>query len=156
MGKDLFHTYPPFHHSLLNLNDICQKQFQVSFLEFITTGEQDLSYFPPVQTHLAIIALELALAELWKSWGLTPQGVVGHSLGEYAALCVAGVLSTNHCLSLVYKLARLLQEKCKSGTYGMLATKCDPKTASRILERNEFGTCTIACINGPRSTVISG
>ncbi|CZR53424.1 uncharacterized protein PAC_03302 [Phialocephala subalpina] len=155
MGKVLFNTCPPFRQSLQTLNDICQKQFQVSFLDLVTSDE-DLASFQPVQIHLAIVSVELALANLWKSWGLIPQAVIGHSLGEFAALCVADVLSVSDCLRLVATRARLLQAKCEPGTHGMLAIQGDLSIVKQVLERKVFGTCAVACLNGPLSTVVSG
>ncbi|KUJ14328.1 ketoacyl-synt-domain-containing protein [Mollisia scopiformis] len=156
MGKGLFETCPPFRQSLRTLNDICQEQSQVSFLDFITAEKGDLRSFQPVQIHLAIVSLQLALADLWKSWGFIPQAVVGHSLGEFAALCVAGVLSARDCLYLVAMRAKLLQERCEPGAYGMLAVQADRKMMERVLEGNDFTTCAIACLNGPSSSIVSG
>lgn len=111
----------------------------------------------PVQVQLAIVSIELSLAALWKSLGVTPAAVIGHSLGEYAALCVAGVLSLSDCLCLVGHRARLMLANCQRDTQAMLAMTCSvAETETLLSNSSSFRHCEIACANGPSATVISG
>lgn len=156
MGKDLFHTSPRFRSKILKLQTWCDWLGFPSFLDIIVNGEMSMKRKKPVQVQLAIVCLEIALAETWKSWGIMPDLVIGHSLGEYAALCVAGVLSVMDTLFLVGKRATLLAEKCEPGTYAMLAVVSDAAALQELLDAPEFESCEIACLNTATSTVVSG
>jgi acyl transferase domain-containing protein len=92
------------------------------------------------------------LAELWQSWGIAPAAVMGHSVGEYAAACVAGILTLEDGLRLVAQRARLMQSLPKNGS--MLSVLAEEALVARAVER--FASVSIAAINGPRHVVISG
>lgn len=156
MGKDLYETCPAFRNSILSSQSECQWLGLPAFVDLITDASVDLTRTQSVQNQLAIVALEIALADLWKSWGIQPSLVIGHSLGEYSALCVAGVLSLSDTLYLVGHRALLLQKKCEAGAYAMLAVRSPAKSVQEILDGEHLGTCEISCFNGPHSTVVSG
>src|SRR5262249_51416726 len=101
----------------------------------------------------ALFTLEYALTELLKSWGIRPDAVMGHSVGEYAAACAAGVFSPEEGLRLVVERARLMQALGTPG--GMAAVFADEQTAARAIEPYR-DRLSIAGVNGPRQTVISG
>ncbi|KAJ3514348.1 hypothetical protein NLJ89_g2425 [Agrocybe chaxingu] len=105
----------------------------------------------------AIFALQYALAKLWLAWGLQPVAVVGHSLGEYAALVIAGVLTLRDALIIVATRARRLLEKCTPKETGMVAVGLEPVRMQSILEsREEFTNLSISCFNSPKDCVVSG
>ncbi|RFU33276.1 hypothetical protein B7463_g3074, partial [Scytalidium lignicola] len=156
MGKELFHTCPRFRDRILRLQTLCDWLGFPSFLDIVVNNEMSMKRKKPVQVQLAIVCLEIALAELWQSWGIHPDLVIGHSLGEYAALCVAGVLSVTDALFLVGQRAILLSKKCTPGTYAMLSVVSDPEALQELLGNNEFSGCEISCKNTQTSTVVSG
>ena len=104
-------------------------------------------------TQPALFALEYALAELWQSWGVEPDIVLGHSVGEYAAACVAGVMSLEDGLALIAERARLMQSVKRHGK--MAVVFAPPEQVTPALAKH-CGRVVIAVINGPENTVISG
>lgn len=98
----------------------------------------------------ALFILEYALAQLWKSWGVTPTAVIGHSAGDYAAACVAGVLSLQDALALVVLRGQLF-ETVPAGA--MLAVDLPEKTLRPLLDDLALD---IAAVNAPDACVASG
>lgn len=155
MGAELYHMLPSFRTSLDSFQDLCDAQGLDRFVDLII-GAQDVATATACQTQLALAALEVAMAHLLRSLGLKPKLVMGHSLGEYAALCVAGVLSVSDMLYLVHTRASLIQEHCTAHAYSMLAVGISSDEAAGLLRQSSCHTCQIACINAPDMMVISG
>ena len=105
-------------------------------------------------TQPALFALEYALAELWASWGVVPDIVLGHSVGEYAAACVAGVMSLEDGLALIAERARLMQSVQRHGKMAVVFAPQD--RVARADCGHAAATVVVAVINGPENTVISG
>jgi iterative type I PKS product template protein len=97
--------------------------------------------------------IQVALSRMWSSWGIKPTAVIGHSLGEYAALHVAGVISASDMILLVGRRAQLLERDCTKYTHGMLAVKSNVETMEKLLGDK---MTEVACINGPEETVLCG
>ncbi|RDL40910.1 putative Polyketide synthase [Venustampulla echinocandica] len=154
MAKQLFETCTPFRESVQSLHDLAVWQEFPSFLNLFTDDVTDGISASPVQTQLAIVVLEMSLANLWKSWGVEPDLVIGYSLGEYVALYVSGVLSAHDVLFLVGNRARLMGERCEIGSYSMLAVQASPEDLEEPLKA--YPTSNVACRGAPRSTVVSG
>ncbi|KAI4254023.1 MAG: hypothetical protein LQ352_003346 [Teloschistes flavicans] len=153
MGKQLYEAFSDFRKNIQRFDQLARKQGFPSFQHIITTADGNIDEFTPVVVQLATTCMQMALARLWLSWGIVPQAVVGHSLGEYAALNIAGVLSEADTIYLVGKRAILLQEDCQRGTHAMLAVKASVSTIGGFLGDQKF---EVACINGPDDTVLGG
>ncbi|MFB2970446.1 beta-ketoacyl synthase N-terminal-like domain-containing protein [Aerosakkonema sp. BLCC-F183] len=97
----------------------------------------------------ALFAIEYALAKLWMSWGVHPQGAIGHSIGEYVAACLAGVFSLEEALSLVAVRGKLMQQMLPGS---MLAVPLTAQQVQPLLD-NEL---ELAAINAPSLCVVSG
>lgn len=155
LGKEFYAHYSVFRECIDEFDQVAQVHGFPSFLPLITGSESDVTKLSPIIVQLGLACFEMALARLWGSWGIKPAVVLGHSLGEYAALNVAGVLSASDTIYLVGARARLLMEKCTAGTHAMLATMGSVETVTEALGPKAAGI-NIACINGPRETVLSG
>jgi phthiocerol/phenolphthiocerol synthesis type-I polyketide synthase E len=97
----------------------------------------------------AVFVVEYALAKLWMEWGIFPQAMIGHSLGEYVAACLAGVFSLEDALMLVAKRARLI-ESLPAGS--MLALPLGPEDVRSLLGND----LSLSAINGSSLCVVSG
>lgn len=157
MGSELYHGSTIFREMVDRCIEICAKNDFPPFLEAITNASIDFAQLSPIQTQLAVLVLEIALAAVWASEaGVKPSMVAGHSLGEYAALHVAGVLSLVDVLYLVGNRARLLSQWCEAGSCAMLAIAAPVEDVRALLEARPETSCEVACVNGPRATVVSG
>ncbi|KAL8709007.1 MAG: hypothetical protein Q9220_006216 [cf. Caloplaca sp. 1 TL-2023] len=157
MGLRLYETVTAFRENIRDCDDICIQHGFPSFLNMITDSSLDVTSLPPIQVQLGTVSLQFALAKLWQSWGLEPSVIIGHSLGEYPALCIAGVISTSDMLWLVGKRAKLMSQTCTPGTHAMLAVQMPADTLrDTILDWQFHTTCEVACINGPNASVVSG
>ena len=152
IARQLFETVSQFRADLQRFDHIGQSQGFASFLPLIDGSATSLEELGPVITQLGTSCVQMALARLWASWGVFPSAVVGHSLGEYAALHIAGVLSASDAIFLIGTRAQLLVKHCSVGTHSMLAVKASLPIINPHLVRTN---CEIACINGPNETVIS-
>ncbi|WP_019634550.1 type I polyketide synthase [Actinomadura atramentaria] len=97
----------------------------------------------------AVFAVEYALARLWTAWGITPAAVTGHSLGAYAAACVAGIIDLDDAVPLVVERGRLL-ESLPTGT--MLAVQLSEDEVAPLLPP----ALSVAAVNGPGRTTVTG
>ncbi|MBF0396791.1 MAG: SDR family NAD(P)-dependent oxidoreductase, partial [Desulfobacterales bacterium] len=102
----------------------------------------------------ALFAIQVGLSELWRSWGICPDAVVGHSLGEIAAAHVAGVLTLEDAVSIIFHRSRL-QHKTE-GKGRMLAASVSYQNAKIILAQGYEDIVSIAAINSPNSVTFSG
>lgn len=154
MGRQLYETQPTFRSHLDRCAEILQPLLDRPLLDVMYPADESVSPLDEtVYTQPALFALEYALAELWKSWGITPTIVIGHSLGEYAAACIAGVFELEDGLKLVAARARLMQALPQDGA--MVAVFASPAQLLPFLAPFAKDVA-IAAENGPQHTVISG
>jgi len=100
----------------------------------------------------ALFVFQYALARLWQSWGVTPSAVIGHSIGEYAAACLAGVMTLEEGLHLVIERGRLMSEAPGNGA---MAAVLAPE--QRVREHVTFShQLALAAVNGAENVVLSG
>ncbi|KAL4758755.1 ketoacyl-synt-domain-containing protein [Aspergillus foveolatus] len=153
MGREYFEYFSVFRTEICRLDQIGQSLGFPSVLPVMQSAERDIGLFSTTAVQLASVYMQVALCKLWASWNITPTAVLGHSLGEYAALHIAGVLSEVETIYLVGKRAVLLQEKCARATHSMLVVR---GSASEIETFLSGETYEVSCINSPVETVLSG
>ena len=151
MGRQLYQTQPVFRQAL----ERCAKllpDLEQPLLDLLY-GKPSCSLLDRTScTQVAIFALEYALFRLWQSWGIVPDVVMGHSLGEYVAACVAGVFTLEEGLKLVAHRGRLMQALPANGK--MVSVLADEVTVRKAIAPYEG--IAIAAFNGAKSIVISG
>ncbi|WP_223270081.1 type I polyketide synthase, partial [Nostoc sp. 'Peltigera membranacea cyanobiont' 213] len=163
MGRHIYDTQPTFRQTLNYCDEILRPYLEKPLLSVLypTSGEISLIN-ETVYTQPALFALEYALAELWKSWGIVPDVVIGHSLGEYVAACVAGVFSLEDGLKLIAQRASLIQKLPQDGEMvavfadeGRVTAAIQSYSQNIALAKQETAV-SIAAINAPKNIVISG
>ncbi len=156
MGRQLYQQAPTFRASLDSCDEILRPLLETPLLEVLYPQEKEnlsSKIDETAYTQPALFALEYALFQLWKSWGLEPDFVMGHSVGEYVAACVAGVFSLEDGLKLIAHRGRMMQALPNGGEMVSVMTSIE-QIATLIQPYAQ--EISIAAINGPESVVISG
>jgi malonyl CoA-acyl carrier protein transacylase len=154
MGRQLYETQPTFRKTLKRCDEILRDYLEQPLLKVLYSSPDNQSKLDETAyTQPALFALEYALAELWLSWGIKPTYVMGHSVGEYVAACVAGVFSLEDGLKLIAERARLMQALPQNGE--MVSVIADEARVRAAIEPYTQKV-SIAAINGPESIVFSG
>jgi acyl transferase domain-containing protein/acyl carrier protein len=154
MGRQLYETQPTFRRALENCQEILRGRLERPLLSVMyPRSEAEGLLDQTAYAQPALFALEYALFELWRSWGIEPAWVMGHSLGEYVAACVAGVFSLEDGLRLVAERGRLMQTRPVRGA--MAAVFAGEEHVRAAVERR-LGDVSIAAVNGPGNVVVSG
>jgi len=155
MLAGLFATSPAFRHHLEGSARLLRRHLgqdlpDLLFATGVGAAERlaDTAVAQP-----ALLAVELALAELWGQWGVEPEAMLGHSLGEYAAATLAGVFSTADALELVAVRGRLMGSLPPGA---MLALPLSEEEALGALGEQGDEGLVLAAINGPERVVVSG
>ncbi|CAG8219196.1 unnamed protein product [Penicillium nalgiovense] len=130
--KTIFEASQRFRNDVMEFKRIGQKQGFLTFLPLID-GSEKAGSLSPVALQLGQSCVQIALARLWQSWGITQTSVLGHSLREYAALNVAGVLSVSDTIYLVGRRAQLLEELCTPGSHKTLTIAASVSTLKETL-----------------------
>ncbi len=116
MARQLYETERLFKSNLDQMSELLDRKLDVPLLDVVFGRNDEHGLLDQtVYAQPALFAVEYALAELWKSWGVKPFVVMGHSVGEYVAACQAGVMGRDEALHLVAGRARLMQQLQSSG-----------------------------------------
>ncbi|KAI0439705.1 hypothetical protein F4803DRAFT_568126 [Xylaria telfairii] len=155
MNLELLTRDSSFSTEVLQLDALARAQGFPSFIPVIDGSFAEDEPHSSVATQIALVAIEIALARYWSSLGVEPDIVIGHSLGEYAALCVAGVLSASDAIYLVGQRARLLEDKASLRTHKMMAVRASLADIEKTAAVGGW-QYEVACINSPKQTVLAG
>ena len=153
IGRQLYKFSSQFRADVGYMNSLTVRQGLPSFLPAIDGGIGEGSHLPPLIQQLATCCIQMALVKLWRSWGIKPSVVIGQSLGEYAALNAAGVVSVDHTIHLVGQRGRILQSQCRAGTHGMVSVKSSVASIQKVANGRHF---EVECLNSAEDTIIGG
>lgn len=152
MARALYQNFALFRQTV----DACDERFEGRAehgLLDVLWGDQPALIHETRYTQPALFALELGLARLWMSWGVEPEFLMGHSVGEYAAACVAGVFTLEEGMDLISARGALMQDLCPPGH--MCAVLASAQDLTPFLAPWQ-GRVELAGDNGPGSVVVAG
>lgn len=156
MARDLYQCEPVFRQAFDRCLQILKPHLDFDLFKILYPGADETERIAASSrleqtevTQPALFVIEFALARLWMSWGVQPASMIGHSVGEYVAACLAGVFSLEDALFLVAKRGALLQ---KMDAGAMLAVMLPEVALADYLNAD----CDIAAVNGHALCVVSG
>ena len=153
MGQELLDEEPVFRAAMAECDGLLRPLSGWSLLDELAMSADQSRLDQTECAQPALFAIQVALAALWRSWGVLPDVVVGHSVGEIAALHVAGVLSLEEAVRIVWHRGRIMQ--LATGLGRMASVSLSEADAYAVVA--PFGErLSIAAINGPNSIVLSG
>ena len=154
MGRGLYDSQPVFREAIVRCDELLRNHCDVGLLQLLY-GEPSSECLldQTIYTQPALFSLQYALVELWRSWGVRPDAVIGHSLGEYAAACAAGVFDLATGIELIMTRGRLMDALPRTGTMAVVMAN-EGRVRAAI---EPFGEqVSIASINTTDTIVISG
>ncbi len=154
MGRQLYETHSTFHRLIDQCEEILRPHLNMPLRAVLyPESESHNLIHETAYTQPALFAIEYALTAVWHELGITPDVVLGHSVGEYVAACVAGVFSLEEGLKLIAQRGRLMQTLPQNGR--MAAIFADSAKVRAAMAGYE-DQVSIAAFNGPENVVISG
>ncbi len=154
MGRELMRAEKVFRETMEACAKAMEPYAHFSLLEELAKDEKTTRLAETEVGQPAIFAMQLALCELWKSRGIKPSAIAGHSVGELAAACVAGILTLGEAARIIVIRAQVMSG-CARLTGAMLAVGLDEAGAKDLIARHDPAT-SIAAFNGPKSLTIAG
>ena len=153
MGLGLFGEDAVFRAAIDECDALIRHHAGWSLVEQLEADETASQLDHTEYAQPAIVALEIALARMWASWGIVPSAVIGHSVGEIAAAHIAGALELNEAMRIVVQRGRLMERATGTGKMAaVFLSAADART-----EIAPFGDrLSLAAVNGPQSVVVSG
>ncbi|MFI6551365.1 SDR family NAD(P)-dependent oxidoreductase [Streptomyces prunicolor] len=152
MGRELLDNEPVFRKAMEACDDAIKTETGWSVIELLRSADEErMKELDVIQPTLW--AMEIALAQLWRSWGVEPDVVIGHSMGESAAAYIAGSLSLADAAAVICRRSRLAKRLSGRGTMAWVALPADE--AAEALAGHE-DKVAVAAINSPTSTLLSG
>lgn len=154
MATELYRTHFVFRNAMDRCRDLVASELEQDLLHVIFAPEsEDALVNRTDYTQPALFAVDYALAQLVKSWGILPDAVIGHSLGEFAAACLADVMTLEDAMRLVIARGKLMHRVPSGGA--MMAIFADESAVAALIEKIA-PQITVAALNGPLNTVVSG
>ena len=153
MGRGIYDRYPVFRSAIDQCADLVRQETGTDLNEWFNAGKTDKDaarrLTETATTQPALFVLEYALARLWMSWGIQPAAMIGHSIGEYTAACLAGVFSLEDAIRLVVARGQLMQNQPPGAMMGVSLAE---EEIGPWIEKPVW----LAAVNAPRRCVLSG
>lgn len=153
MGRELLATEPAFRAAMEACDAAILRTTGWSVIEELARPEEQSRIDETAFAQPALFAVQTALVALWASWGVRPAAVVGHSVGEIAALHASGMLSLDEAVRIVVKRGAIMQA---ATGLGRMASVSLGEADALALVKDHAGRLDVAAVNAPRSTVLSG
>ncbi len=153
MGQRLMEREPEFRHTLEDIDTLFQDLAGWSLLEELGKKEGESRLDDTVVVQPAIMAIQIALVKLYEHYGIRPQSVVGHSIGEVAAAFAAGAITLEDAVAVIYHRSQAQSEAAGKG--GMLAVGVSLDEGRKLIEPHA-GRVSIGAVNGPEMLTLSG
>jgi acyl transferase domain-containing protein/acyl carrier protein/ribosomal protein S18 acetylase RimI-like enzyme len=157
MARELATSEPSFRDALAECGRILAGELDTPLEEILypsaAAGRGHALINDTAYTQPALFAVEYALARMLQHWGIQPSAVIGHSVGEYVAACIAGVFSLEDGLRLIAARGRLMSSLPENGAMAAVLGAND--LALQLVEQAD-GALSVAAVNGPANIVISG
>lgn len=152
MGRELYGGIAAFRDAVDECDAAFRTHVDIPVRELLCSAESSevnrTVYLQPL-----LFTLQYGLSRLWRSWGIRPSVVLGHSVGEFAAVCVAGAVRLADIAPLVALRGRLIEQRCEPGA--MISVSLGESQAAEAI-KPYGGRVAVAATNGPNSTVLSG
>ncbi|MCL6285140.1 SDR family NAD(P)-dependent oxidoreductase [Ruegeria sp. 2012CJ41-6] len=154
MGKQLYETEPVFRKALDRCATALDPKLRLPLLDVMFGNTADDKLIDQTEfAQPALFSLEYALTQLWRSWGVEPDFVAGHSVGEFVAATIAGVFSLEDALTLICERGRLMQSLPKGGAMTSISASQDAVTE---MIAKASGQVVIAAVNASAQITVSG
>ncbi|QCK16341.1 hypothetical protein DCC35_17170 [Mangrovivirga cuniculi] len=152
MGKQLMENFPVFKEAIKECHTALENNCDWSLIEVLENNSpavnSDISIIQP-----ALFAIEIGLAKLWESFGIKPDAIIGHSMGECAAAYISGALTLDDAAKIITDRSKLMSTVSGQG-YGMAVTELNKDSAEQYTEGNN--SLSVAVYNSAQNTVIAG
>jgi phthiocerol/phenolphthiocerol synthesis type-I polyketide synthase E len=152
MASDLYKEEPVFRQHMDECSDLLRQHLGLELTQLLYGGskEHDENLQQTWLTQPALLAVEFAMTKLWQSWGIKPDALLGHSLGEYTSACVSGVMQLEDALRLVAVRGRLMQQTQRGAMLGV------GLGAQPLRDQIQLGGLDLAAINAPDLCTVAG
>lgn len=151
MARELYGHADVFRREMDELDRAFERVGGISLLQ-VMFGDDEAEFASPLYSQPMIFATELALARYWQELGVTPAAVLGHSIGEYAAACFAGVMSREQAVDLVMRRARVMESTPRNGSMATLL--CSLERAQDLMR--DCPDVSVAAVNASENVTVSG
>ncbi|MGB8703344.1 MAG: acyltransferase domain-containing protein, partial [Thermosynechococcaceae cyanobacterium] len=160
MGLSLYQTEPTFQAEVDRCSELLQPILDIDLRDILYPNDCSETAYPSLQNTAIIqpilFVFEYALAKLWMAWGIYPKAMIGHSLGEYVAACLAGVFSLQEALQLITARGQLMQQTPPGAMLAIALSAADLEPHLAPFQATDHQILSFAAINGPSQCVVSG